>query len=169
MNVFVQLSFLTFVLFRLTLEINVLSIFLRLLFFSFFSWDWCFFDFTELDVFFSVSFQIGLEINALLGFLEIFFYCFFRLSWYNYDLFSLQIIVFLQFPSLQIKFFSFFLILLYLWPTLNGSAPAVRLSSNANALVYLKSFIFSWDYVLLRFFSLEISTFDWARDPSLVL
>ena len=147
--------------FDLLLRSMMLSIFLRLLFFSIFSWDWCFFDFPELDVFFSVSFQIGLEVNALLEFLEIFFYCFFRLSWYNYDLFSLQIIVFLRFPSLQIKFFSFFLILLCLWPTLNDSAPAVRLSSNAITLVYLNSFIFSWDYVLLRvsFDFLEISVF----------
>ena len=137
--------------FDLLLRSMMLSIFLRLLFFSIFSWDWCFFDFTELDVFFSVSFQIGLEINALLEFLEIFFYYFF-----------LQIIVFLRFPSFQIKFFSFFLILLCLWPTLNGSAPAVRLSSNANALVYLNSFIFSWDYVLLRLSSLEISIFRFS-------
>ena len=164
MNVFVQLSF---------FDLRIFSTYSwdqwcfpfswGCYFFSIFSWDWCFFDFPELGVFFSVSFQIGLEINALLEFLEIFFYCFFRLSWYNYNLFSLQIIVFLRFPSLQIKFFSFFLILLCLWPTLNDSAPAVRLSSNAITLVYLNSFIFSWDYVLLRFFSLEISTFDFLK------
>ena len=42
--------------FDLLLRSMMLSIFLRLLFFSIFSWDWCFFDFTELGVFFSVSF-----------------------------------------------------------------------------------------------------------------
>ena len=139
--------------FDLFLRSMMLSIFLRLQFFLIFSLDWCFFDFPELDVFFSVSFQIGLDKCPSRDF----FKCFFRLSWYNYDLFSLQIIVFLRFPSLQIKFFSFFLILLCLWPTLNDSAPAVRLSSNAITLVYLNSFIFSWDYVLLRLSSLEIS------------
>ena len=139
----------------------MLSIFLRLQFFSIFSWDWCFFDFPELGIFFSVSFQIGLEINALLISWD-FFLLFFSTFLIYYSLFSLQIIVFLRLPSFQIKFFSTFFILLFLWPTLNDSAPAVRLSSNAITLVYLNSFIFSWDYVLLRFSSLEISIFRFS-------
>ena len=152
--------FFTFVFFRLTLEINDAFHFLEITIFFDFSLEIG--AFSTLLNFFSVSFQIGLEINALLEFLEIFSYYFFRLSWYSYSLFSLQIIVFLRFPSLQIKFFSFFLILLCLWPTLNDSAPAVRLSSNAITLVYLNSFIFSWDYVLLRLSSLEISIFRFS-------
>ena len=162
MNVFVQLSFLTFVFFRLTLEINDAFHFLEItIFFDFLlrlvlfrlSWAWYIFQ---------CLFSNWSRDKCTFGISWDFFYCFFRLSWYNYDLFSLQIIVFLRFPSLQIKFFSFFLILLCLWPTLNGSAPAVRLSSNAITLVYLNSFIFSWDYVLLRFSSLEISIFRFS-------
>ena len=121
--------FLTFVFFRLILEINdafhflEITIFvdflLRLVLFRLY-WTWCFF----LCLFSNWS-----RDKCTFGISWDFFYCFFRLSWYNYNLFSLQIIVFLRFPSLQIKFFSFFLILLCLWPTLNDSAPAVR--SNA--------------------------------------
>jgi len=155
-------TFLTFVFFRLTLEINDAFHFLKItIFFDFLlrlvlfrlSWAWYFFQ---------CLFSNWSRDKCTFGISWDFFLLFFSTFLIYYSLFSLQIIVFLRLPSFQIKFFSTFFILLFLWPTLNDSAPAVRLSSNAITLVYLNSFIFSWDYVLLRFSSLEISIFRFS-------